>query len=198
MLNASDADDHARKRGGGRIGGHGKIRTAVRRSHRPARRRCRRQLADRIRQAAVEAHNCNSARVRAEVQPYRYRRSSVEQFQTRMRTPPMLSVQVFLPCRFPCVVWRIEPSDQCEVAKENDGRANYSKAERKGRLKTTSTSWLQVESSCCSPERRCVKVKISTTGYNGCEAMARPAKFRERPYFLSNNVRYASYPLSFI
>ena len=151
LLNASDADDHARKRGGGRIGGHGKIRTVVRRSHRPARRRCRRQLADRIPQAAVEAHNCNSARVRAEVQPYRYRRSSIEQFQTRMRTPPMLSVQVFLPCRFPCVVWRIEPSDQCEVAKENDGRANYSKAERKGRLKTTSTSWLQVEISSRSP-----------------------------------------------
>jgi hypothetical protein len=32
---------------------------------------------------------------------------------------------------FPCVVWRIEPSDECEVAKENDGRANYSKVERK-------------------------------------------------------------------
>jgi hypothetical protein len=29
----------------------------------------------------------------------------------------------------PFVVWRIEPSDQCEVAKENDGRANYSEAE---------------------------------------------------------------------
>src|SRR5215471_612959 len=27
----------------------------------------------------------------------------------------------------PCVVWRIEPSDQCEVAKEKDVRANYTK-----------------------------------------------------------------------
>jgi hypothetical protein len=30
------------------------------------------------------------------------------------------------------VVWRIEPGDQGEVAKENDGRANYSKPEREG------------------------------------------------------------------
>jgi hypothetical protein len=59
----------------------------------------------------------------------------------------MLSVQVFLPCRFPCVVWRIEPSDQCEVAKENDGRANYSTAERKGQLKAASSSAQQIELS---------------------------------------------------
>ena len=118
MLNASDADDHARKRGGGRIGGHGKIRTAVRRSHRPARRRCRRQLADRIPQAAVEARNCNSARVRAVVQPYRYRRSSVEQFQTRIRTPPMSSVQVFLPCRFPLLSGGLNPAINVKLPKK--------------------------------------------------------------------------------
>jgi hypothetical protein len=47
----------------------------------------------------------------------------------------------------PLVVWRIEPSDQCEVAKENDGRANCSKAERKGRLKTASSVSLQMELS---------------------------------------------------
>ena len=110
LLNASDGDDRARKRGGGRIAGHGKIRTAVRRSHSPARCRCRKQLADRMRQAAVEARNCNSARVRAEVQPYRYRRSSAEQSQTRMRTPPTSSVQVFLPCRFPLLSGGLNPA----------------------------------------------------------------------------------------
>jgi hypothetical protein len=132
LLNASDGDDRARTRGGGRIGGHGKTPTAARRSHSPVRRRCQKQLAVRIRPAVVEARNYNSGRVRAEVPPYRYRRSSVEQFQTRMRTPLMLSVCVFSPCRFACVVWRIEPSDQCEVAKENDSHANS-----QGRTKRT-------------------------------------------------------------
>jgi hypothetical protein len=118
VLNASDGDDRARKRRGGRIEGHGNIRTAVRRSHSPARIRCRKQLVDRIRQVAAEARNCNSAQARAEVQSYRYRRSSVEQFQTRMRTPPMLSVQVFLPCRFPLLSGGLNPAINVKLPKK--------------------------------------------------------------------------------
>jgi hypothetical protein len=53
----------------------------------------------------------------------------------------------FFAMSIPLVVWRIEPSDQCEVAKENDGHSNCSKAERKGRLKTASSFSLQMELS---------------------------------------------------
>jgi hypothetical protein len=49
----------------------------------------------------------------------------------------------FFAMSIPCVVWRIEPSGQCEVAKENDDRADDSK--------TASSASLQAEISCRSP-----------------------------------------------
>ena len=88
------------------------------------------------------------------------------------------------------VVWPIEPSHQCEVAKENDGRADDAK--------TASSSSLQVELSCRSLR------SLASTSKNqwsaATDAKRRPGRQTSAtdPYFLSNSGRYASYPLSFI
>ena len=91
QLNANDCDARASKRGVRRIGGRRKNRTHVRKSRRPARQPRQTLAAERKKQAAVvvAARNCNWARERGKAQSSLCRRSSAEQFQTRIRTLPM-------------------------------------------------------------------------------------------------------------
>ena len=71
------------------------------------RRRRRSELAEHIRQgAAVVARNCKSARERGKAQPYLCRRSSVALSQTRMRTLPMQSRNIFFPYRISLQLFR--------------------------------------------------------------------------------------------
>jgi hypothetical protein len=154
-----------------------------RRSHSPARRRCRNQLADRTRQAAVGARNCNSARARAEVQSYRYRRSRAEQFQTRMRTPPMLSVQVFLPCRFPLLSGGLNPAITAKLPKKMTAvqitqRLNEKDDSR--RRAGPRYTWNFPGRALRTP---CVNLEKSMVGRNRCGATTRPANFRDSPIF---------------
>ena len=94
LVSASACGARASRRVGRSIGGRRKNRTRVRNSRRPA--RPRRQILEEERippavavAVAVAERNCNWARERGKAQSYLCRRSSGEQIQTRMRTPPM-------------------------------------------------------------------------------------------------------------
>ena len=99
QLSASDYGARASNRGGHSICGRRKNRSRVRNNQSPARRRRRREPAERKTPGAavVAARNYNWALELGTAQSYRCRRSGVEQFQTRMRTPPMLCRNISFP-----------------------------------------------------------------------------------------------------
>jgi hypothetical protein len=66
----------------------------------------------------------------------------------KANTANVITTSFFPMFDIPCVVWRIEPGDQCEVAKENAGHVQLAKAERRrNKLMRLATAPCRVEIS---------------------------------------------------
>ena len=89
LASTSGDDENASNRIGRKIGEDRTTRSAVRSSHSPGRPQRLRAPEVAHRLDAVAARNCKWARELGKAQSYLCPRSSAEQFQTRMRTPPM-------------------------------------------------------------------------------------------------------------
>src|SRR5205814_5662946 len=113
LVSASDCDARASKQVGRRSGVNRNIHTGRRNSRTPALPQLLPPEEEHIAPGAAvaAARNCNWARERGKVQSYLCRRSSADQFQTRMRTQPMSSRNISFPYRIvPAVIRRFNPA----------------------------------------------------------------------------------------